>query len=214
MTRVKICGIRDVEHALAAADSGADFIGLVFAASKRQVDADRARDLIAILKQGYPAVETVGVFVDTPAIEVNRIVEHCGLDRVQLSGDEPWDYVSDIIVPVIKVIRVQAETSGRTLISLMERRARYLDDNMIFMLDGAAPGSYGGSGQSFDWRIACEAASRYPVMVAGGLTPQNVGEAIRQANPWGVDVSSGVESDGLKDDTLIRMFISAAKAKG
>lgn len=213
MTRVKICGIREVEHALAAADAGADLIGLVFAASKRQVDADRAGDLIAILKQGYPSIETVGVFVDTPAIEVNRMVEHCGLDRVQLSGDEPWDYISDIIVPVIKVIRVQAGTSGKTVSSMMERGARYLEDNMIFMLDSAAPGSYGGSGQAFDWSIAVEAASRYPVIVAGGLTPQNVGEAIRQARPWGVDVSSGVESDGAKDNALIRLFISAAKGK-
>lgn len=213
MTRVKICGIREVEHALAAADAGADLIGLVFAASKRQVDADRAGDLIAILKQGYPSIESVGVFVDTPAIEVNRIVEHCGLDRVQLSGDEPWDYVSDIIVPVIKVIRVQAGTSGKTVISMMERGSRYLEDNLIFMLDSAAPGSYGGSGQAFDWSIAVEAASRYPVIVAGGLTPQNVGEAIRQARPWGVDVSSGVESDGAKDNALIRLFISAAKGE-
>jgi phosphoribosylanthranilate isomerase len=211
MTHVKICGICQIEHALAAADAGADFIGLVFAPSKRQVDAERARKIVAEVKKHQSPPQTVGVFVNTPAIEVNRIVEHCDLDRVQLSGDEPWSYIGDIAVPVIKAIRVHRYLDNDSLLADLEKAWRFTDDDFLFLLDRAVPGIYGGSGQTFDWKLARGVTEKLPVIIAGGLSPENVTEAIRIARPWGVDVSSGVESDGVKDTARIKAFISAVR---
>lgn len=211
MTHVKICGICQIEHALAAADAGADFIGLVFAPSKRQVDAKRAKKIVAEVKKHQSPPQTVGVFVNTPAIEVNRIVEHCDLDRVQLSGDEPWSYIGDIAVPVIKAIRVHRYLDNDSLLADLERAWRFTDDDFLFLLDRAVPGSYGGTGQTFDWKLARGVTEKLPVIIAGGLSPENVAKAIRIARPWGVDVSSGVESNGAKDIARIKAFISAVR---
>ena len=212
MTRVKICGISRAEDALAAAGAGADFIGLVFAPSKRQVDAERAKEIIKALKGLERPPLTVGVFVNLPAIEVSRTAERCELDRVQLSGDETWDFIRDIAMPVIKAVRVKAGQSGRDILAEMERGERYMDGDFICLLDCDVAGSYGGSGQAFDWAVAREAAGRHPVIVAGGLAPDNVGQAVRLAAPWGVDVSSGVESRGRKDIERIKAFIDAVRA--
>lgn len=212
MTRVKICGISRAEHALAAAEAGADFIGLVFAPSKRQVDAGRAAEIVKAIKKLERPPQTVGVFVNLPAIEVERTAERCGLDRVQLSGDESWDYIRDIALPVIKAVRVKTGQSGGDILAELERGERYMDDDFICLLDCAVAGSYGGSGRAFDWAVAREAAARYPVMVAGGLSPANVSQVIRLAAPWGVDVSSGVESRGRKDIDKIKAFIDAARS--
>ncbi len=205
MTRVKICGITQTAHALAAADAGADFIGLVFAPSKRLVDVEQAKEIVtAVKRHGERKVLTVGVFVNAPAAEVNRIAEYCGLDRVQLSGDEPWDYLRDIERPVIKAVRVRRGQSSQDILS-------ELAPGFIFLLDCYVAGSYGGSGKAFDWRVAREAAQRFPVIMAGGLSAQNVGEAVRLTRPWGVDVSSGVESEGVKDILRIKAFIEAVR---
>jgi len=212
VTRVKICGISRAEHALAAAGAGADFIGLVFAQSKRQVDAGRAAEIVKAVKKLERPPQTVGVFVNLPAIEVERTAERCGLDRVQLSGDESWDYIRDIALPVIKAVRVKTGQSGGDILAELERGERYMDDDFICLLDCAVAGSYGGSGRAFDWAVAREAAARYPVMVAGGLSPANVSQVIRLAAPWGVDVSSGVESRGRKDIDKIKAFIDAARS--
>jgi phosphoribosylanthranilate isomerase len=212
VTRVKICGISRAEDALAAAEAGADFIGLVFAPSKRQVDAGRAEEIVKALKGLERPPQTVGVFVNLPAIEVERTAERCELDRVQLSGDETWDYIRDIALPVIKAVRVKEGQSGGDILAEIVRGERYMDDNFICLLDCAVAGSYGGSGKAFDWALAREAAGRYPVIVAGGLSPDNVGQAISMAAPWGVDVSSGVESRGSKDIAKIKAFIDAVRA--
>ena len=212
MTKVKICGIGRAEHALAAAGAGADFIGLVFAQSKRQVDTKRASEIVKAVKGLERPPQTVGVFVNLPAIEVERTAEQCDLDRVQLSGDEPWDYIRDIALPVIKAVRVKGGQSGRDILAELSRGERYMDDDFICLLDCAVGGSYGGSGQAFDWAVAHEAAGSYPLIVAGGLSPHNVGQAIRLAAPWGVDVSSGVESRGKKDIDKIKSFIDAVRA--
>jgi phosphoribosylanthranilate isomerase len=212
MTHVKICGICRSDHAIAAAYAGADLIGLVFAPSTRQVDAESAKKIIAEVRKQKNPPQTVGVFVNTPAIEVNRIVEYCDLDRVQLSGDEPWEYVGDIVVPVIKAIRIQQDMASNHILADLERGRRYVDDDFALLLDCAVPGSYGGSGQTFDWRLAREATEAFNVIIAGGLSPENVTEAIKIARPWGVDVSSGVESDSSKDAAKIKAFISAVRA--
>jgi phosphoribosylanthranilate isomerase len=212
MTRVKICGVTEAAHALAAAEAGADFIGLVFAPSKRQVDAGRALEIVQAVKGLERPPQTVGVFVNLPAIEVERTAERCGLDRVQLSGDEPWDYIRDIALPVIKAIRVKAGQSGRDVLAELTRGERFMDEGFVCLLDCDVAGSYGGSGRAFDWAVAKEATQRYPVIIAGGLSPNNVGQAIRLAAPWGVDVSSGVESRGKKNVEKIKAFIDAVRA--
>jgi len=215
MTRVKICGITETVHALAAAEAGADFIGLVFAPSKRLVDAERAKEIITAVKgraeRGERKILTVGVFVNTPAAEVNRIAEYCGLDRVQLSGDEPWDYLRDIERPVIKAVRVRRPQGSEDVLAELAPGYQLRGADFVCLLDSQVEGSYGGSGQAFDWRVAREAAERFPVIIAGGLSAENVGQAMRLARPWGVDVSSGVESEGVKDISKINAFIAAVR---
>jgi phosphoribosylanthranilate isomerase len=207
MTRVKICGIRSEEHALAAARAGADLIGLVFAPSPRQVTPAQAQKIVAALKKDNVRVEAVGVFVDTPADEVNRIALSCRLDRVQLSGDEDRDYCRKIDRPIIKAVRPGTPPGEE-----MARGARLLDNKEhVILLDTAVPGRYGGTGKTFDWRLALPIARRFPVIIAGGLTPENVAEAIWAVHPWGVDVSSGVETGGVKDMVKIEKFIKAVR---
>ena len=209
MTKVKICGITEVGHALAAAEAGADFIGLVLAPSRRRVPIQTARRIALAVKGVKPHPLVVGVFVNALAYSVNRIAEYCGLDWVQLSGDEPWEYLREIERPVIKAIRVRNEQSSQEI--LADIASGYHGHDLVYLLDCHVEGSYGGTGRSFDWGLAREIAPRFPVIVAGGLSPENVAEAIRVARPWGVDVSSGVESQGVKDVAKIRAFVESVR---
>ncbi len=206
MTIIKICGIKNEEHALAAAEAGADFIGLVFAPSHRQISPAGAEKIVAALKNDKANVAVVGVFVNIPVGAVSRIADTCGLDWVQLSGDETWEYCRDLSRPVIKVVR--PEQSGENLAygAQMLRGQKH-----IFMLDTSDSDSYGGTGMTFDWQLAVPIARQFPVIVAGGLTPQNVTEAIQTIQPWGVDVSSGVETGRVKDMDKVKKFIKAVR---
>ena len=211
MTRIKVCGISEVSHALAAAEAGADFIGLVFAPSKRRVGIERARE-IALEVKGFKSPPcVVGVFVNDPAHEVNRIARYCRLDRVQLSGDEPWDYLRDIERPVIRAIRLPAGAQPGEVVAELNAGYQVLGQNFIPLLDSHVEGRYGGTGQTFDWGLARGVSGAFPVIIAGGLTPENVAQAITLARPWGVDVSSGVETGGVKDAAKIRAFIQAVR---
>ena len=211
MTRVKICGITEAAHALTAAEAGADFIGLVFAPSKRRVDVEQARGIALAVKglKSHPIV--VGIFVNTPADEVNRIAEYCALDWVQLSGDEPWEYLSDIERPILKAIGVRSQQTSEDILASISSGYQAHSEGFICLLDCHVEGSYGGTGQTFDWGLARQVSQRFPVIIAGGLSPENVAQAIRLARPWGVDVSSGVESDGLKDIAKIKRFIETVR---
>jgi phosphoribosylanthranilate isomerase len=215
MTRVKICGITETAHALAAVEAGADFIGLVFAPSKRLIDVEKAKEITTAVKgrreRGESKVATVGVFVNTPAAEVNRVADYCGLDTVQLSGDEHWDYLRDIEKPIIKAVRVHRQHGGEDLLAELASGYQLLGADLICLLDCYVAGNYGGSGRAFDWIVAREATEKFPVIIAGGLSPKNVGQAIKLARPWGVDVSSGVESRGVKDISKINAFITAVR---
>ena len=213
MTRVKICGITETPHALVAAQAGADFIGMVFAPSRRQVCIEKAREIALAVKGLKARPQIVGVFVNMPPSEVNHIAEYCGLDCVQLSGDEPWDYLTDIEKQVIKAIRVRSQQDSEDIIAEISGGRQLLGESFICLLDCHIEGSYGGTGQTFDWRLARQVSQRFPVIIAGGLSPQNVGEAIQIANPWGVDVSSGVETKGVKDASKIEMFIQTVRAE-
>jgi phosphoribosylanthranilate isomerase len=211
--KVKICGLMAEKEAKAAASAGADYLGLVLAPSRRQVDAEKARQIVVQVKDTYPVPEIVGVFVNRPAEEVNSIARTCSLDRVQLCGEESWDYCRDIEKPLIKVIHITTATRASDVLQEMENsRSWVLEKNSLILLDSLSPGAFGGTGQTFDWQLAAEISARFPVLVAGGLTPQNVGEMIRIVKPWGVDVSSGVETEGKKDILKIRNYIQAAKA--
>ncbi|MFC1846604.1 phosphoribosylanthranilate isomerase [Chloroflexota bacterium] len=212
MTMVKICGLANAENAIAAASAGADFIGLVFAPSRRQVSVEKALWIVEEVKKLDKQPLIAGVFVNVKAKEVNRVSAYCKLDRVQLSGDESWQYCLDIECPVIKVIHITAEMkTGQVIKEIETGYSMGLKQKPICLLDTKVGNAYGGSGRVFDWRLAAEVSAKHQVIVAGGLNSQNVGELMRQVKPWGVDVSSGVESDGAKTRRKIKAFIKAVR---
>jgi phosphoribosylanthranilate isomerase len=199
--KIKICGITSIEDAKCAADAGADFIGFIFyAKSERYVSPVKA----AMITATMPAtIRTVGVFVNESVEHITDVAETAGLDRIQLHGDESikmlhqlqgYDPIKAIALKEEKDLEVAAAFEGFTL-----------------LVDTPCP-EYGGSGKTGDWILAAACASKYPTIVAGGLTVENVGQAIRQIRPIGVDVSSGVEiSQGKKDHDRIRQFIANAR---
>ncbi len=241
MTIVKICGLRDVETALETAKAGADMIGLMFAESKRRVTPQQCHDIVEALKEGRtqgreaqfdgpvrgevsartwfgawaesleqsaarwrPLI--VGVFAKMTPEEVNDIADAAGVDLVQLSGGEDDAFVRQIVRPVIRAVHVSATST-----------AEAVDDLCVpgisagLLLDTASAAALGGTGETFDWAIAAEVAQQKPFLLAGGLTPETVAGAIEQVQPWGVDVSTGVETNGTKDIEKIRAFVHAAK---
>jgi phosphoribosylanthranilate isomerase len=208
VTRVKICGLTQAEHALVAGQAGADFIGLVFAESRRQVSVEKGRKLVQTVRSLAAGPAVVGVFANAATAEINSIADYCPLDWVQLSGQESWAYCQEIKKPVIKVIHISPSTTVEEVLSDIETGYRTLaKKEFVCLLDS----TYGGSGQTFDWNVAVEVAVRFSVIVAGGLTPTNVGQLVREVKPWGVDVSSGVETDGQKDPAKIRTFVEAVR---
>ena len=215
MTRFKVCGLRRAEDAVAAIDHEASFIGLIFAPSKRQLTAEEAREILDRARAKQVAAgrqpEAVGVFVNASADEVNRIADHCGLDRVQLHGDETLEYCSNIERPIFKVVRIEAGAKGDDLLSTLEEElGDIVDAGHTPMLDTVSKGPYyGGTGQPFDWSVAAELARKFDFVLSGGLNPNNVAQAIKQVRPWVADVSSGVETDGAKDAAKIKAFAQA-----
>ncbi len=152
------------------------------------------------------------IFVNTPANEINRVAKECSLDWVQLSGDEPWSYCLDIEKPLFKVIRVSQFSTPRQIINHINIGIQLLGKrNLVCLLDTGDENLYGGTGKTFNWEIAREVAGKFNILVAGGLTSENVTNMLQIVNPWGVDVSSGVESDGVKDIEKIKRFIHLVK---
>lgn len=212
MIRIKICGITDTDAALAASSAGTDFLGLVMAASRRQIMPLKALEIIKAVHQIQSPPEVAGVFVNSPAADVNFIADACHFDRVQLSGDEDWEYCLNIRKPVIKTIHIFPGSSARSVMDNIEKGYRiFSEERLICLLDSRARGVYGGSGQTFDWQLAKEVSVKFPVFIAGGLTPENVGRLIGEVRPLGVDVSSGVETEGQKDLQKIKDFIRVVK---
>ncbi len=206
--RVKICGLRQVEHALAAAEAGANLIGFIFADARRRVTPEDARRMVDAVRAAHrTSPAAVGIFVNSPAADVNRVARVAGLDYVQLSGDEPPGFEAELELPALRVLRVLREATAE---AVLERARRYRAAR--FTLDAGHTQAYGGTGETLDWQLAAAVASSLPVILAGGLTPENVSQAIRVVRPWGVDVSSGVETDGVKDVAKIKAFVREARA--
>lgn len=211
--RIKICGITSVEDALLAAEAGADAIGINFyERSPRYVTTERAKEICEALPKG---VAKVGVFVNSLPKGILAIAERVGLSAVQLHGDERPEFLASLgNMPVIKAFRCRESTlnSVRAFLKLCPAATH----PVAVLVDAHAPGTYGGTGQVLDWprlREEKENLSGLPLILAGGLTPENVAEAIRIAQPDAVDTASGVEtSPGVKDPAKVRDFVTAAKS--
>ncbi|MEP7358859.1 MAG: phosphoribosylanthranilate isomerase [Anaerolineales bacterium] len=205
--QTKICGLTNLDDTLAAVDSGADYLGFNFyAKSPRRIEADTCARIIAELARRGARVKTVGVFVNHSPAEVVALMDQCGLDLAQLHGDEQLEHLPALRGRAFIVLR-GAPPPAATLQEL----ARLGPGQPAFLVDAHAPGLYGGSGQLADWDATAALAARFPIFLAGGLTPDNVAAAVAQVNPWGVDVASGVEAaPGKKDAQKMRAFVENA----
>ena len=230
MTKLKICGLRDAQNAVVAADAGADFLGFNFVPGvRRQLSMARAKVVIQeyrrlrnipdedIGRRGDDSYGPllVGLFASQTIDEVNRITEGCGLDVAQLCGDESPEYWGQVNARVIRQVRVRDEGPRSQAVDDALRRVEEIAARgHIPLLDKHEAGSLGGTGLTFDWSIAAEIALRFDVLLAGGLTPENVGHGISVVSPWGVDVSSGVETNGEKDPGKIVAFAEGTRRAG
>jgi phosphoribosylanthranilate isomerase len=200
MVRVKICGVTCIQDALAAVRSGADALGFVFADSPRRITPEAAR---RIARELPPFAARVGVFVNAPISEIRRMASFCTLTAIQLHGDEHDAMIEALALPVIKALRAAPGAPDPT--------TAY--PNAALLLDTYAAGKMGGTGKTFDWRLAVDVAKIRPIILAGGLNPENVADAVRMVRPFAVDVSSGVEIEpGRKDHAKVQRFIREAKA--
>ncbi len=210
---VKICGLRDPIRAAAAAGAGANLIGFIFAEARRQVTPEIARDCIEAARQARPArdVFAVGVFVDAASTEIAETVHVAGLDAVQLHGNETPEFLQQLDVPAIKAIRPRPGETAESVFRDIERFSTAPVPPVGILIDGFAEGAAGGTGARADWKLTAAIAARRDVLLGGGLNAENVGAAIEAVRPIGVDVSSGVETDGEKDVAHIEAFIRAAQ---
>lgn len=215
MTKVKICGLRELDDALAAANAGAAFLGIVFEPhSRRFLEVENARSLVRSFRARWGKIEPrwVGVFANQTLEEVNGFLNYCDVDFAQLSGNESPAYCLQVVRPVVKTIHVKRDIHAEeemedVICSMMD----YQDNGQMCMLDTFSEGALGGTGEVFNWEVAKGLARDYSFFLAGGLNSENVSEAVLQVRPWGVDVSSGVETDGRKDQDKIIQFMTQVK---
>jgi phosphoribosylanthranilate isomerase len=202
MVRVKICGITNLDDALMVVEAGADALGFVFFhKSPRHISPEQAAGIINSLP---PFVQTVGLFVNDDLATVNATANLCGIDLVQLHGEETPDFCQSVNRRVIKAFRVKDASTLKEMNKF---------NVAACLLDAWSPTAHGGTGKTFNWKIAAAAAISERMVLAGGLTPENVAEAVRQVKPCAVDVSSGVESEpGKKDAELVRRFFRSLRS--
>ena len=213
MTAFKICGLREVRHAVIAAEAGADFLGFVFVPGvRRQVSPQHAREVIREYRRrrGADGPRLVGLFANQPLEKVNETIRSCGLDMAQLCGEEDPEYWRGVAAPIIRQVKVIDRGSPHSTIEdVLGRVDTVISEGCMAVLDSYEPRALGGTGRTFDWTIAGKVAGTHDLLLAGGLTSENVEEAISTVGPWGVDVSSGVETDGAKDPKKIVDFAEA-----
>jgi len=203
MTIIKICGIKTLKDALAAIEAGTDYLGFNFyPKSVRFIEKSACAEITSVLKREHPQIKLVGVFVNSSVEEIKDILAICSLDLAQLHGDETPEIFAQLAPDAFRAFR-----------GIPESNAGYERSDAPFMLiDAAVKGVYGGSGVTADWAAAAKLAKKYPLLLAGGLTPENVADAVRQVQPWGVDVASGVESaPGEKDAGKMSAFVKAVR---
>lgn len=207
--QVKICGCRTLEDARAAIQAGADLLGFNFyPQSPRCLTPETCRAIVAALRQENAAARLVGVFVNATDAQILDTLDVCDLDLAQLHGDEPPELLLQLGECAFKALRPADLSDLESDLSRYPARPHA----PAWLVDAYHPGVYGGSGQTGDWSLAARLAHKSPILLAGGLTPNNVAQAIRQVHPWGVDVASGVESaPGVKDPEKMRLFIQEAK---
>ena len=225
MTFVKICSVRAVEHAVWAREAGADAIGMIFADAPRRIEIRTARavrrelgERIEVLDADAGTIERqrreadqpllVGVFARQGIEEIERVLDQVDLDLVQLSGGEHPALVGRVRRAVVRAVHIDGGMDARAVLREIDRAP-----NALAHLDARSQQG-GGTGERIDWSLAADVAAQRPIVLAGGLDPDNVGDAVSQVKPWAVDVSSGVETDGVKDREKIRAFIAAAKGGG
>ena len=203
MTRIKICGIKTVNDALAAMDAGANMLGFNFySESPRSITVGQCRDIMSVMRK-YSHITYVGVFVNASVAEVRAALDTCALTLAQLHGDETPEMLNSLYGKAFKAFRGVPLT--------LNGFAR--EDPPAFLVDASVKGAYGGTGVTADWGTAAELAKQYPLLLAGGLTPENVAAAVRRVKPWGVDVASGVESaPGVKHIGKMKAFVSAVRS--
>jgi phosphoribosylanthranilate isomerase len=204
MTHIKICGIKTLADALSAIEAGADYLGFNFYPnSPRFIRTGECAEITVVLKKERPEVRLVGVFVNLPVQEINTIMGMCLLDLAQLHGDESPEFRSAVGDFAYKAFR-GVPVAGVSSYARGEAPA--------LLVDAQVKGAYGGTGATADWSAAAELAKEYPLLLAGGLKPENVAEAVRRVRPWGVDTASGVESSpGRKDAGRIKAFVQAVR---
>jgi phosphoribosylanthranilate isomerase len=203
MTKIKICGIKTINDAVAAMDAGADLIGFNFyPKSPRYVEVGMVRNIMSVVRQDGRA-KSVGVFVNASVGEILATMDTLGLNLAQLHGDETVEMLNQLDGKAFKAFRGIPESVDGFIRS----------EAPAFLVDASVKGVYGGSGVTADWDGAAELAKKYPLLLAGGLTPENVAEAVGRVKPWGVDVASGVESaPGEKDARKMKAFVSAVRS--
>lgn len=201
MTKIKICGIKTLNDALAAVEAGVDYLGFNFyPKSVRFIEKSACAEITSVLKREYPQVKLIGVFVNSSVAEIKEVLYTCSLDLAQLHGNETPEVFACLAPHAFRAFR-----GIPLIINGFARR-----DAPAFLIDAAVKNVYGGSGVTADWAAAAKLAQQYPLLLAGGLTPENVADAVRQVQPWGVDVASGVESaPGEKDAGKIKAFVQA-----
>ena len=208
MTRIKICGVTDVETAELCCELGVNFLGLVFAPGRRRVSPDIARGITAYLSKipRHPVV--VGVFPPAPNYEVNLLAEYCGIDWVQLPGDVTKEYAKALKRPVIRLNHISKETSPEDIQAFVSGS---FGTRSVCLLDNAPSGKSSSLASPFDWHLLPELSPFIPVLVGGGLTAENVGQLVGNYHPWGVNVSAEVERSGKKSQSKIKAFIKAVQ---
>lgn len=205
---VKLCGLRTLDDAKAAIEADASALGFILAESKRQVTPE----LVASVRDEVVSPPTiVGVTVNRSVSDLNLIFEDARLDMVQLSGDEPLEILDELEMPVIKALRFPEGTNINDATREVDSWLNHRHPAELVIIDGYKSGAYGGSGTKADWRLLHEVSVRYPIVLAGGLDPDNVAMAIHQVNPMGVDTSSGTETDGAKDPEKLKAFVKNAR---
>jgi phosphoribosylanthranilate isomerase len=230
MTKVKICGITNSEDARIAVEAGADLLGFIFyEPSPRYVTPEAVQEIVSgiadqvsvVTSHGsrityYPLPQFIGVFVNAPLETVAHVLDYCQLDAAQLHGDESPEFVAHFQDRAFKALRPQSQAEAERLINIYTPRPHLPTSppsNLpTFLIDAYHPTLYGGTGHVTDWTVAANIAQRHPIMLAGSLTPANVVAAIQAVEPWGIDVSSGVEREkGKKDPEKVRVFVEAVK---